>query len=134
MTANGQERPREIRFEALGADAPRSFRAFLPADLIHFDGHFPEFPLLPGVTQLASVVVPLARRAFPGLGAVQKLRRVRFRRPIGPDQTIVVTLSRAELRVAFEIAIEGEPREVASTGTVEFRSDAPDAPDAPGSP
>ncbi len=120
MTLEGKDERTRLRFEPVPteAGAPHAFHVALPPELLYFEGHFVGFPVLPAVAQLSCIVVPLARREFPVLGDVVRLRRVRFRRPIGPGKAITVTLSCTELRVGFEIILDGY---VASSGTVEFR-------------
>jgi 3-hydroxymyristoyl/3-hydroxydecanoyl-(acyl carrier protein) dehydratase len=115
-TVNAQGN-RTLRFERAGS--PHTFRTTLPADLVYFQGHFDELPLLPAVAQLSRIVLPLARTEFPDLGPVRGLRRIRFRRPIGPNRTITIALSRAGLRVSFEITLEGQ---VAASGALDFQS------------
>jgi 3-hydroxymyristoyl/3-hydroxydecanoyl-(acyl carrier protein) dehydratase len=110
---------RYLRFEPAGS--PHTFRTTVPADLLYFEGHFEGLPILPAVAQLSRIVMPLIRQEFPDLGAVRKLWRVRFRHPIGPGRTLTVALSRAELRVSFEIALEGK---VAAAGTFELHPQA----------
>jgi 3-hydroxymyristoyl/3-hydroxydecanoyl-(acyl carrier protein) dehydratase len=114
LDAKGERR--YLRFEPAGS--PHTFRTTIPADLVYFEGHFEGLPLLPAVAQLSRIVMPLIRREFPDLGAVRKLWRVRFRHPIGPNRTITIALSRAELRVSFEITLEGK---VAAAGTFELQ-------------
>jgi 3-hydroxymyristoyl/3-hydroxydecanoyl-(acyl carrier protein) dehydratase len=106
---------RHLHFEPTGA--PHTFRTALPADLLYFEGHFGGLPLLPAVAQLSRIVLPLIRREYPDLGAVHRLRRVRFRRPIAPNTTITITLSREDRRVSFEIAL---PDQIAALGTLEL--------------
>jgi 3-hydroxymyristoyl/3-hydroxydecanoyl-(acyl carrier protein) dehydratase len=112
---------RTISFEP--ASAPHTYRATLAPDLVYFEGHFDGFALLPAVAQLARVVMPLIRREHPDLGDVQKLRRARFKRPLRPEETITVTLSRggAEARVSFEISAGAE---LAASGTLDFKPPA----------
>jgi 3-hydroxymyristoyl/3-hydroxydecanoyl-(acyl carrier protein) dehydratase len=113
---------RTLRFEPTGS--PHTFRTTLPPDLLYFQGHFEELPLLPAVVQLSRIVLPLARREYLDLGPLRALRRVRFRHPIGPNRTITITLSRveAEPRVSFEILLDSR---VAASGALEFQSGGP---------
>jgi 3-hydroxymyristoyl/3-hydroxydecanoyl-(acyl carrier protein) dehydratase len=115
VTADTAGDPRHIHFEPTGA--PHAYRATLSPDLLYFQGHFDELPLLPAVAQLSRIVLPLIRRENADLGHVHKLRRARFRRPIGPGKTITITLARTELRVSFEIKLADE---IAASGTLEF--------------
>lgn len=68
----------------------------IPTDYVFFRGHFPKVAMLPGVVQLSEIVVPLVRRRHPELGALRQLRRIRFRRPILPGETVDVELGSIE--------------------------------------
>lgn len=68
-----------------------------------FSGHFPGFPLVPGVVQVAWAV-QLAEQFLPAKGAVQTLDRLKFMRPICPGDTISLTLQRVgadQVRFAY---------------------------------
>ena len=61
-----------------------------------FDGHFPGRPVLPGVAIL-SMVCEMVRRAALGLGRpvrISGIRRVRFRRPVRPDERLSIEIRR----------------------------------------
>jgi 3-hydroxymyristoyl/3-hydroxydecanoyl-(acyl carrier protein) dehydratase len=109
------DKRRQFQFEPTGE--PHSYRTTLSPESLYFEGHFDEFRLLPAVAQLSCIVMPLVRREHPDLGRVHKLKRARFRRPLEPNATITVTLSRTDLRVQFEIKLEDT---VAASGTLEF--------------
>jgi acyl-coenzyme A synthetase/AMP-(fatty) acid ligase/3-hydroxymyristoyl/3-hydroxydecanoyl-(acyl carrier protein) dehydratase len=71
-------------------------------------GHFPEAPVLPGVAQLHALVVGPTRVAWPGLGAVLTLPRVRFLQPVVPGDALRVVLEREAGWVRFEITRDQE--------------------------
>jgi 3-hydroxymyristoyl/3-hydroxydecanoyl-(acyl carrier protein) dehydratase len=110
--ANGKSR--QVEFERVGEHV---FRATLSPDLIYFEGHFDGLPLLPAVAQLVRLVMPVVRQAYPDVGRVLKLRRVRFRRPLPPGAVVHVGLSRAGDQVSFEIKLQDL---VAASGTLHF--------------
>ncbi|MFP4572057.1 MAG: 3-hydroxyacyl-ACP dehydratase FabZ family protein [Desulfobacterales bacterium] len=64
-------------------------RAVVPADSPWFSGHFPEDPILPAIAQLAIVsdMIQEATGREQNPGAVN---RVKYRRIIRPDETILV--------------------------------------------
>jgi hypothetical protein len=93
----------------------------LPNDLVFFRGHFDAVPILPGVAQLIAIVLPTARRRFPDLGALRRLRRVRFRRPLLPGETVAVVVHRDEREVRFELRVGAV---IATQGTLVFDSAA----------
>lgn len=68
----------------------------IPTDYVFFRGHFPNAPMLPGVVQLSEIVVPIVRQRHPELGALKQLRRVRFKRPVLPGETLQVDLGSVE--------------------------------------
>jgi len=91
----------------------------LPSYWDGFDGHFEGHPVLAGAVQLKELVLPVARSAFPELGSVRAIRRVKFTGRIVPEDRLTITLERpaAEDRVRFEI-LRGD--ETCSSGFVEF--------------
>jgi len=90
-----------------------------------FEGHFDGSPVYPGAALLADFA-SAARAAWPDLGRVLQLRRIRFQRPLGPGSRLHLHLRRSDHGVHFEALAEGE--DVASvTGRLEF-ADAPGEP------
>jgi 3-hydroxymyristoyl/3-hydroxydecanoyl-(acyl carrier protein) dehydratase len=87
--------PRHLDLDGTTDDG-RTSDVVIPADYVFFRGHFPDAPMLPGVVQLTEILVPLIRRRFPELGAVKQLRRVRFRRPVLPGETLHIELGELE--------------------------------------
>ena len=102
-----------------GEGDARRFEVEIRADLPWFRGHFDGFPILPGVVQLELIVVAQIRRSWPELGAVRRLTRVKFRRPVRPGQTLVLALSRAGAAVTYSLSRGGE---VVSSGTLELQA------------
>ncbi len=120
------ERPLEVALE-FGALARESsgepervqVDVKLPEDWSWFDGHFEGYPVLAGAVQLKELVLPVVARAFPGLGSVESLQRVKFSGRIVPGDALTVVLERARSRqrVRFEIRRRGE---LCSSGTLAF--------------
>ena len=77
----------------------------LPRDYAWFDGHFEAYPVLAGAVQLKELLLPSVRRAFPELGRLERLSRVKFQRPIRPGDSVRVRLQRTPgaARVRFEL-------------------------------
>lgn len=88
----------------------------VPEDASWFDGHFPGWPVLPGIAQLG-MVYELVRHALNGPVRVVEVSRVRFKQMIAPDDRLtVVAESRAgDSRYAFRITRSDE---VVCTGTM----------------
>ena len=64
---------------------------FVPAQLVYFDGHFPNSPVLPGVVQLMWVD-HFARQLFDATGGWRKLEAIKFTRLLQPDSAVTLTL------------------------------------------
>ncbi|HEY3452077.1 MAG TPA: AMP-binding protein [Myxococcales bacterium] len=88
-------------------------------DLLYFRGHFDGMPILPGVVQLQNLVLQNARRLWPDLKSVRKVRKLQFKRITQPRQTVVLTLKRpaGKPQVDFELTREGGPT---ACGTLVF--------------
>jgi polyprenyl-phospho-N-acetylgalactosaminyl synthase len=68
------------------------FQVEIPPDLEIFKGHFPDFPVLPGVVQLHDFVIPCVNQTRPQWGVVFQLQRLKFLRPIRPLDKLELTL------------------------------------------
>jgi 3-hydroxymyristoyl/3-hydroxydecanoyl-(acyl carrier protein) dehydratase len=72
-----------------------------PSDHPALAGHFPERPLIPGVV-LLDAIARAARTAF-ALGALDRVPRAKFTRPVDGGASIQLQLRRTALeRVAYE--------------------------------
>lgn len=116
----------DVEREAEGARVRASLR--LPAGWDAFEGHFEGHPVLAGALQLKELVLPLVRRAFPELGGVRGLSRVKFNGRIVPQDALEIALERPgpAPRIRFEIR---RGADLCSSGLLEL-DDAPG--DAPG--
>jgi acyl-coenzyme A synthetase/AMP-(fatty) acid ligase/3-hydroxymyristoyl/3-hydroxydecanoyl-(acyl carrier protein) dehydratase len=92
----------EIRFERVGAG---QYTAVIPPNLIFFRGHFDAFTILPGAVIVERLVWPVVQAELPAVRALRGIRRLRFRRPVMPDQRLAVTLKPDPARgqVTFEV-------------------------------
>jgi 3-hydroxymyristoyl/3-hydroxydecanoyl-(acyl carrier protein) dehydratase len=68
-----------------------TLRVFIPPDLLCFEGHFPEAPILPGVIQVAWVVA-FAQRFFTLPKHFRRLELLKFQRVIGPGMTVTLAI------------------------------------------
>lgn len=89
--------------------APGDYTAYIPPDLVFFRGHFDALAVLPGAALVERVVWPAVQREWPALRAMRGIRRLRFRRPVYPDQRLGLTLSHAAGHVGFEVVCAGAP-------------------------
>jgi 3-hydroxymyristoyl/3-hydroxydecanoyl-(acyl carrier protein) dehydratase len=63
----------------------------IPLDLRHFDVHFPPFPVLPGVVQLAwALSFGTARLGTPDV--CRRMEMLKFLRPVRPGDEVMLTL------------------------------------------
>jgi 3-hydroxymyristoyl/3-hydroxydecanoyl-(acyl carrier protein) dehydratase len=89
----------------------------VPRDLPLFAGHFPGAPILPGATQLDSIVLRVVQLMWPELPALREIVRLKFMHPVRPGDRLRLRLDRNEARVTFELR-RGEV--ACSAGTLVF--------------
>ena len=77
----------------------------VPEDYAWFEGHFEQFAVLAGAAQLKELILPVVARAFPELGSVQAMSRIKFSGRITPGNSLTVRVERGKKkgRVEFEI-------------------------------
>lgn len=66
----------------------------VPADLLCFQGHFEGWPVLPAVAQLGWIAVRHVEAIWPALGPLRRVRRLKMKQPIAPDELLVLELTR----------------------------------------
>jgi len=91
----------------------------VPPTLSYFEGHFPGFPILPGVVQI-DWAVRLARRHFQGLVDSYGVEAFKCRAPVLPGTELRLVLDcdagRSKLRFSY-----ADNQRAVSSGTVLFR-------------
>jgi 3-hydroxymyristoyl/3-hydroxydecanoyl-(acyl carrier protein) dehydratase len=75
----------------------------LPPELIFFEGHFPDRPILPGVAQ-THIAVLMAQKLWGFWPADSNLARLKFRRVLIPGDTVVLKLKRDQGRGRLSFA------------------------------
>ena len=77
------------------------------ADHPAFAGHFPGFPIVPGVLLLDAI---LHAAECSGAGAVTEIAAAKFLRPVAPDQALMLSCTGAPgARIRAGIAHDGQP-------------------------
>jgi acyl-CoA synthetase (AMP-forming)/AMP-acid ligase II/3-hydroxymyristoyl/3-hydroxydecanoyl-(acyl carrier protein) dehydratase len=88
---------------------PNHYIAEIPQNLVFFHGHFDDFTILPGAVLVERVVWPVVKAELPEVRALRGIRRLRFRRPVMPDQHLDVTLDRRNNRLTFTVTCAESP-------------------------
>jgi 3-hydroxymyristoyl/3-hydroxydecanoyl-(acyl carrier protein) dehydratase len=90
----------------------------VPGSLFYLRGHFPDFPILPGVVQL-DWAIRYGRTYFSIAGAVANTVQVKFRKPILPEQNLRLSLSYTpeRRRLTFDCR---DREEMFSSGQIDF--------------
>jgi hypothetical protein len=83
---------------------PGEYVADISRDLVFFRGHFDAFAILPGAVLIERVVWPAVKAEIPEVRALRTIRRLRFRRPVFPDQQLAITIKREPARLSFEVS------------------------------
>ena len=93
----------------------------VPADSDFFDGHFPQYKLLPAVGQF-QIITRLARKYFGTDASVLRIRRIKFSSPILQDTKVrlSMTLNERKDSVSFTMSDAAAGRSY-STGSFSVR-------------
>jgi 3-hydroxymyristoyl/3-hydroxydecanoyl-(acyl carrier protein) dehydratase len=91
---------------------------FIPETSSYFDGHFPEFSLLPAVAQTELVIRFASEYLGTGID-VFEMKRIKFTKFIRPNAALVLQLEKSGKSVGFKIFSPAE-ESVYSSGTIFF--------------
>ena len=75
----------------------------IPDSSPYFDGHFPQFPILPAVAQM-ELVIRFASRYFGTPVTLSEIRRIKFTSLIQPNMRLLLKLVKKENALAFNIS------------------------------
>jgi 4-coumarate--CoA ligase (photoactive yellow protein activation family) len=106
-----RRRPTELVLRRLSSEREdeRRFEVDVPPNLVHFEGHFPGNPILSGVALLEAAGVRPSQQAWPELGGLRQVHRLKFKQPIGPGDRLELRLCRDGERVFVELHRDDEP-------------------------
>jgi acyl-coenzyme A synthetase/AMP-(fatty) acid ligase len=85
----------------------------VPSTLVHFDGHFPGLPILPGVVQI-DWAVQLGAEHWPEVRSMIALERLKFMAPVAPGAILHLTLAHDAARRKMRFAYRFGERDSAS--------------------
>lgn len=90
----------------------------IPASSDFFDGHFPEFKLLPAVAQF-ELVTRFSKKYLGTQRYVPRIHRIKFSAPIRPDTEVQLKLelNRAKGTVSYSLWDAAKAEKVYSSGT-----------------
>ena len=96
----------------------------IPASSDFFDGHFPQYKLLPAVAQF-EVITRFSRKYFSTQRYVPNIKRIKFSAPIKPNTKIhlELTYKKDKGSVTFNMADANVEGKVYSSGSVAVLSE-----------
>ena len=111
----------EVLAEARSAETLH-FELRVPPTLVHFAGHFPGLPILPGVVQV-HWAMHLAAEHVPAVRTLASVDRLKFMAPVPPGAVLNLTLAHDAARGRVQFAYRLSGRECAS-GVIVYREPA----------
>lgn len=100
------------------ADNKIVLKFLIPGSSDFFDGHFPEYKLLPAVAQF-EIITRFSRKYFGTQRYIPSIRRIKFSAPIRPDTTIRLDLTHNVEKgsVSFTMADFDNAEKIYSSGS-----------------
>jgi acyl-CoA synthetase (AMP-forming)/AMP-acid ligase II/3-hydroxymyristoyl/3-hydroxydecanoyl-(acyl carrier protein) dehydratase len=96
----------------------------VPSESPYFDGHFPEFKLLPAAAQIA-IITNMLSRYFDGRFLVREIKRIKFQDMIRPGSSLVLNFSFKKETGALNFSIAGQGGKPAYSSGTFFLSEEP---------
>jgi acyl-CoA synthetase (AMP-forming)/AMP-acid ligase II/3-hydroxymyristoyl/3-hydroxydecanoyl-(acyl carrier protein) dehydratase len=112
--ADGVELLSEVRSETA-----LHYELRVPPTLVHFAGHFPGLPILPGVVQI-DWAMRLAAEQVPGVRMLASIEQLKFKAPVPPGALLDLTLTHDAARHRVQFAYRLGRRECTS-GVIAYR-------------
>jgi len=88
----------------------------IPKDSLYFDGHFPDYPVLPAVAQI-DIVVNFALENFGTDIIISQIKRTKFLKVITPSLSLLLKLEKKETSLNFKMTTP-DSSEVYSSGSI----------------
>ncbi len=98
-----------------------TFLLRVPPDLAHFAGHFPDFPILPGIVQV-DWAVRLARRYLPALESSHDINNLKFQALVRPDAVLTLRMDYDASQGTLQFIYRDNERTY-SSGRIHFQCD-----------
>ncbi|RKP50712.1 AMP-binding protein [Trinickia fusca] len=87
-------------------DGAHHYELRVPPTLVHFEGHFPQLPILPGVVQI-DWAVRFSAEHVDGVREIRSIDRLKFMAPVPPGAVLQLTLTpdsaRARVRFVYRL-------------------------------
>jgi len=88
----------------------------IPKDSLYFDGHFPDYPILPAVAQI-DIVVNFASQNFGTDIIISQIKRTKFLKVITPSLSLLLKLEKKDASLNFKMT-DPDSSEVYSSGSI----------------
>jgi 3-hydroxymyristoyl/3-hydroxydecanoyl-(acyl carrier protein) dehydratase len=81
----------------------RNFYFFIDKNFTAFKGHFPSYPILPGIVQIQMALLCIKKLLNTNDVVLKEIRKIKFIKPILPKTKVIVTLSQDQNKFSATI-------------------------------
>jgi acyl-coenzyme A synthetase/AMP-(fatty) acid ligase len=92
---------------------------YIPADFFFFQGHFDNFPILPGVAQI-NMAIEFAKNYFEIPGKFYQMINIKFKRVIRPGTILILNIQRDFVKNTATFSFENA-QDKFSSGVIKFK-------------